>query len=419
MIVGESPVIAFWLLVLISTRILGAMLSGIRPLTDLERSVPLWPPAFPLTRWLERALIAPWDRWDVEWYARIVTQGYQAGDGTTQFYPLYPLTAALLTRLGLPPIVALTLVSLAAGLGAMLLFERLARRDMDLIRARRATLAFMLFPAGIALFVPYSESMFLLGAIGSAWAARAGRWEWVGLLAAVATLTRPQGLFLLLLLGPRIWTAQAGGWRWMGLWMAFVALLRPRGLCSWLLTNLRPRTRIRRAILALATIPMALLLWHGYRILRLEGELPDVGAGLWIYVLLLSPHAHRVVPIQEFTWPWEAMRRALIHFIRAPDLDLAVNLSVALLFLTLTGLAWGRMDGGERLYTAAVVLSALSYHTGPVHPYMGLPRHLWIAFPVFLGLGRRGGRTLQVLPALEMPGLLFLAGLFVLHAWVP
>ncbi|MCS6964771.1 MAG: hypothetical protein NZM16_12090 [Thermoflexus sp.] len=383
MIVGESPVIAFWLLVLISTRILGAMLSGIRPLTDLERSVPLWPPAFPLTRWLERALIAPWDRWDVEWYARIVTQGYQAGDGTTQFYPLYPLTAALLTRLGLPPIVALTLVSLAAGLGAMLLFERLARRDMDLTRARQATLAFMLFPAGIALFVPYSEPLFLLGAIGSAWAARAGRWGGAGLLAAVATLTRPQGLFLLLLLFPRAWA------------------------------------RGRRAALTLASIPSALLLWHGYRTLWIEGGLTDIGIRSWIYTLLLSPHAHRVVPIQEFTWPWEAMRRALIRFIHTPDLDLAVNLIVALLFLMLTGLAWGRMDGGERLYTAAVVLSALSYHTGPVHPYMGLPRHLWVAFPVFLGLGRRGGRTLQVLPALEMPGLLFLAGLFVLHAWVP
>ena len=112
--------IALGLLVLILTRIEAAWLSPLRPLTALEREVPLWPPTVPLLTWLERVLIAPWARWDALWYARIVAHGYQAGDGTTQFYPLYPLLAMPLARLGVPPLTALTVVGLAAGLGAVL-----------------------------------------------------------------------------------------------------------------------------------------------------------------------------------------------------------------------------------------------------------------------------------------------------------
>jgi hypothetical protein len=77
------------------------------------------------------------------------------------------------------------------------------------------------------------------------------------------------------------------------------------------------------------------------------------------------------------------------------------------------------MDGGERLYTLAVVVSALSYHTGPVHPYMGLPRHMGVAFPVFLGLARARPRLLHVVPMVEAPGLFFLVIPYTLEAWVP
>lgn len=132
-------------------------------------------------------------------------------------------------------------------------------------------------------------------------------------------------------------------------------------------------------------IPIALVGWHSYRILAIEGfRPPEPSLNAYIYALLLSPHADRVVPMQGFLWPWDAIGRALWKLWMAPDVDLVVNLTLAAWFLLLLARAWSRMAGDERLYTLAVVLSAFSYHTGPVHPYMGLPRHLWIAFPVFL-----------------------------------
>ncbi len=378
--------IGMWALVLILTRIAAAWLSSMRPLTPLERSMPAWPPAAPLPAWLERVLIAPWARWDAHWYAQIVAQGYRAGDGTTQFYPLYPLLAAPLARLGLSPMTALTLVSLMAGLGAIRLFEHWARREMDPVTARRATLAFMLFPAGIVLFAPYTEALFLLEAIGSLWAAREGRWPLAGGLAALAALTRPQGLFLLLPLGWALWRARAR-WPFPGI------LLLP--------------------ILAIAG-------WSLIRIVAIDGLSPLAGdLNAWTYALLLSPHANRVVPIQAFLWPWEALGRALGKLLREPDLDIVLNLILATWFLMLMIRSWRWMDRGEQLYTMAVALSAFSYHTGPVHPYMGLPRHLWIAFPVFMALGRSRSTFAAAVPAIQIPAFFFMIFPYVLGAWVP
>lgn len=378
--------IGIWALVLILTRIEAAWLSPLRPLTPLERALPAWPPVAPFPLWLERVLIAPWARWDAHWYARIATGGYRAGDGTTQFYPLYPLLAMPLVRLGLPPMVALTLISLAAGLGAVLLFESAARRGMEPARARRATLAFMLFPTGFVLFAPYSEALFLLLAIGSIGAAQERRWGLAGLLAALATLTRPQGIFLLL---PLAWSLLEVGGR-----------LRDTG---FLLLPL-----------------LALGGWSLVRIAAIDGlSLTGHGFNAYLYALLLSPHANQVVTHQAFIWPWEAMGRALGKLVREPDVDLVLNLILAAWFVALTLRAWRWMDGGERLYTLAVALAAFSYHTGPVHPYMGLPRHLWIAFPAFLALGRIRSRWLSILPALQMPALFFAIIPYVLEAWVP
>lgn len=41
--------------------------------------------------WLEKYFLGPLQHWDTAWYVQIVTQGYQANDGTAQFHPLYPL----------------------------------------------------------------------------------------------------------------------------------------------------------------------------------------------------------------------------------------------------------------------------------------------------------------------------------------
>jgi len=74
-----------------------------------------------------------------------------------------------------------------------------------------------------------------------------------------------------------------------------------------------------------------------------------------------------------------------------------------------------------RIYAVVIALVSFAYHTGPFFPYMGLPRHLLLAFPVFIGLGPvlcyRWQRLLMV--GLGLFGILFLLMLYVIQGWIP
>ena len=71
-----------WVLLRVLLSLWAAIVSPFRPLTALEQTAPLWPPATPPGLWLQRVFLAPWERWDAVWYARIVTEGYRFDNGT-------------------------------------------------------------------------------------------------------------------------------------------------------------------------------------------------------------------------------------------------------------------------------------------------------------------------------------------------
>src|SRR5512147_41972 len=84
------PIVGIWLGLRVLMSLWAALVSPLRPLTDLEDKIALWPPVAPLGAWLERVLLAPWQRWDVDTYLWIVERGYRADDGSAQFHPLLP-----------------------------------------------------------------------------------------------------------------------------------------------------------------------------------------------------------------------------------------------------------------------------------------------------------------------------------------
>ncbi len=387
--------LALWAGLRVLSSIIAAFASPLRPITDLEQQVPLWPPARPRSLWLERLLVAPWARWDALWYERIVADGYRPDDGTAQFHPLYPWLAVPLARLGVPPMLALLTVSTLAALALLVVFHRLAEREVGPSRAPTSTLLFATFPVAFILFAPYPEGLFLLWAALSRRWAREGRWWAAGAAGGLAALTRQQGLFLLL---PLVWEMGAAQGRSGG---------EGRPWHRWL---------------ALLLVPLGYGLWTSYRLFVLRDASPDFSSiHRLIYSLLVSPSASQVVPVQGFLWPWDAMRRAIVHLARTGDMDTVYDLALAGPFLVLLGVAWRRLRGGDRWYTAAITLVAFSYHTGPLHPYMGLPRHLLLAFPVFLPLGAMVRRRWQqrLVAALAAAGWLFMAALYILHGWVP
>lgn len=145
-------------------------------------------------------LLGPWQRFDTQRYLRIAQEGY-AHEEDSVFPPLYPLAARGLGVLfgGGPTanLLAATLISNAAFLGLLVLFYRVVEAELGPRFAPRALLYLTFFPTGFFLLAPYSESLFILLALGSIWAARGnGRFLLAGLLGFFASLTRLTGWVL-------------------------------------------------------------------------------------------------------------------------------------------------------------------------------------------------------------------------------
>jgi hypothetical protein len=169
-------------------------------------------------------------------------------------------------------------------------------------------------------------------------------------------------------------------------------------------------------------IPIGLLAWLVYRAIFLN----DLHAGFtsiqqFIYSIVISPSASKVVASQQFTWPWLVWKYSIIKLLTEPDVDIWVNLILGIVFLAFLGLAWTRMRLSYRLYSLAIFLVSFSYYTGPTHPVMGLPRHLYLAFPVFIGMAAKVKKPwlrLLIIATCAL-GLLFVLVLVVIKTWIP
>jgi Gpi18-like mannosyltransferase len=371
-------------------------MSSIKPILPIETNIPLLPPSIPISEWLNRVFLSPWMRWDAVWYERIVTQGYSAADGTAQFHPLYPWMAVPFTWLGFSPTLSLLIVSALSGIALYTFFLKLARYDLPPNDAIFALLLFAFAPPAFILFAPYSEALFLFAAVLCMIFLRQRSWWLAGLMGGLATLTRQQGIFLLV---PMAWELWEEGDR-------KVASIR----------------RYWRDWFALILIPIGMLLWLVYRAVFLNDlQVNFSNFQEFVYSVLVSPSATKVVSIQQFIWPWLALKFTFIKLFTQSDLDIWVNIIVGAIFLIILGITWRKMRVSYRLYSLVISLVSFSYYTGPIHPYMGLPRHLLLAFPIFIGLAaltdNKWMRLLFV--GFSSGGMLFLLGLFVLNAWVP
>jgi hypothetical protein len=73
-----------------------------------------------------------------------------------------------------------------------------------------------------------------------------------------------------------------------------------------------------------------------------------------------------------------------------------------------------------RLYCAAILLISLSFYAGDIDPFLALPRHLLLAFPVFIGLAARYRlRTFPLLLIVLVISQMGLLRYLVWQWWVP
>jgi hypothetical protein len=154
------------------------------------------------------------DRWDAGWLLRISREGYDTRDASAAFFPAYPLAIRGVAAItGTSSLVAGLLVSNAAFLGALVVLHALTTLELSEEVARRTVVIAAFFPTSFFFLAPYSESLFLLAAVLSFWAARRGRWVLAGLAGALAAATRIVGIVLLPALVVEAWFAGRGAER--------------------------------------------------------------------------------------------------------------------------------------------------------------------------------------------------------------
>jgi hypothetical protein len=310
-----------------------------------------------------------WARWDSVWFLGIAEHGY-ARPGSAAFYPLYPGSVSVVGHVLFGHyVLAGILVSLAATLGAFVLFYRLGEERLGAEGARRAVLYLALFPFALFLQAVYSESLYLLLTVAAFVLAERRQFLAAGGVTGLALLTRPTA----------------------------IALLPALALLAW-----RQRDRIR-ALAALAVAPLVfaaypLYLWQANgdpwqfldaqerwnRHLSVAGPLGGIWNGLragWAAIEQYASGSHTHVY-------WTAVRNTDPMRVATINLE---SLAFLVLFVLLAVVAWRHFGAPYGLFAALSLAIPLSVPSDR-WPLLSIPRFGLTIFPLFLALAVLGRR---------------------------
>lgn len=322
--------------------------------------------------------------WDSGWYFDIAQRGYYYnpdGQSSIPFFPLYPL----LMRAAAWPFggtdralwIAGVVISYVSFFLALVLLHRLTERVAGTREAaRRAVLYVAVFPFSYFFSRVYTESLFLLVTVAAVYAAVSSRWRLAGFFGALAALTRPNGLLIVVPLG--ILALQSG--------------------TTW-------RERLQY-VSPLVAAPLGFGLYCGF-VYHLTG---DPFAWLdaqkhWGYSVGNRPWA----ALQQLLETMEA--RGLYHYLATEreGIYASIHALVALTFIALTPSVFRRLGVAMGSYVAIGLLVPL---TG--NALEGLGRYAATLFPVFILLGTiTSQRIHDVLLIVGSLGLVLLITLFV------
>lgn len=319
-------------------------------------------------------VFSPLTRWDAVHYMSIAVDGYSQNypgldriEMRPAFFPLYPGIVHLLSGFaasrGFALIVAF-LVSLACFFGALTLLHRLTTIEVGERLARPTLMLLAFFPAAFFFGIPYSESLFLLLAVGAFLAARTGHWAVAGVVLALASASRFPGLLLVVpvaimyLYGPR---SDAEPEFDDGLWPRY----RLRWNAAWLL--LAPLGLIAFSIYLHFVVGNAFA-WNDAQV-------------------VFSRHT-----VDPFSGAWAGAREAgksiwqIGHGNYVPSFAVNLMQFVAVVFWIVAGIGVLRML--PLAYGTWVLLSLVPIFISqnPGLPFWSSPRFLAVLFPVFIWL---------------------------------
>lgn len=299
-------------------------------------------------------------RWDTGFYVSIVEEGYRY-EGVTfpsvPFFPLLPMAMRALLPVTGDAVTAGILAANLALLGAAIIFFRLVEIRHGQGTADRAVWYLLIFPVSFFGSAIYSESLFLLTAIGALYLARIGRWQAAAAAGFLAGLSRFMGL-----------------------------VVAPLILVEWLLARFRAgkdEPAPWMGILAAAAVPLGTLSYMGYLLIKFGNPLAFIqGSAAWGRVPQ-SPldMIAALVSTPETGW-WRALAGGQIH------LDNWLDFLFVAGFLGLGIVILVRREWAEGVFVLAGSLVALN--SGLL---MSQRRYMWVLFPVYIVLARWGERV--------------------------
>ncbi len=327
----------------------------------------------PFSQTIGNLLVAPATRWDSVWYLSIARTGY-AHAARTVFFPLYPGLVSFGGSFVGNSFYAVVGIAVSCGcsIGALYLLYRLVSLEFDARLARNTVWIFSWLPIAMTLSAVYSESLFLLLAVGCFYAARQGRWALAGLAGGLAAATRNGGILLLVPLlvlyfyGPRQDREPDRGA------VGFEPRFRPRSDLAWV-----------------ALVPLGLLAYMVF--LQVEVGNP------------FDPFTHQLhwgrhfIPLAGIPLGIWSAGRALVAGIPGLDPSLAahVNANMQLrhllefgflvLSLVLLRLCWKRLPLAYTAFTAISLAMAVSVPANSA-PLKSLPRFTLVMFPLWIAL---------------------------------
>lgn len=331
-------------------------------------------------------------RWDTGFYVSIAEEGYKY-EGvplpSVAFFPLLPLLMRALTplvgyALGGDTLVAGILISNVALALTAVLFYRLVAEQWGTAVADRAIWYWLIFPAAFFGSAIYTESLFLLLAVGALYAARRGWWELAALLGLAATLTRFVGLIVLPLLLVEWWAQRR--------------------------TNEAGKRPSLLALVVLFIVPLGTASYMAYLWRTFGDPLAFVhGAAAWQRV----PQSPLVTVAQLLQRPaegwWAALWAGHIH------VDNWLDFGLAALFLALAAALLANRRWSEGVFVLLGVL--IPFSSGLL---MSQRRYVWVLFPAFILLAQWGQRPWldKLITTLSLLGLALFTALFANGYWV-
>ncbi|MEM9541062.1 MAG: mannosyltransferase family protein [Cyanobacteria bacterium P01_E01_bin.42] len=136
--------------------------------------------------------------WDGEWYLKIAAQGYEYFDDGQQysvaFFPLFPLSINLLTRMGISPELAGVAIANSAFLGAAVLLYFWVKEGHGTGAAKWATAVLVWCPYSLYGTVIYTEGLFFLLTILTLQAFEKKKYLKMSFFGILTTATRGPGI---------------------------------------------------------------------------------------------------------------------------------------------------------------------------------------------------------------------------------